>query len=194
MKSIYINLLVLYNIIKIIRIKNGGAFLMKMIDVNNKYFLLSFRFNKRTPDDFGLVQSKNDTTIFINIDDNSQWVWQESYDFGWGNENGFMRLPELNFEQLWYLLNNSSIQDNIYGSAYIIEQKYPDKLFEVLTNIFEQNKLITDKTLKEVLKILKLDDARNRSEILGKSITEIEIDFKKWKDLSGKVKVIIEQA
>lgn len=167
---------------------------MKMIDVNNKYFLLSFRFNKRTPDDFGLVQSKNDTTIFINIDDNSQWVWQESYDFGWGNENGFMRLPELNFEQLWYLLNNSSIQDNIYGSAYIIEQKYPDKLFEVLTNIFEQNKLITDKTLKEVLKILKLDDARNRSEILGKSITEIEIDFKKWKDLSGKVKVIIEQA
>jgi hypothetical protein len=164
--------------------------MMNIIDISKKYFLLSFRFNKSTPDDFGLVQSKDDSTIFIDIDDTSQWVRQESYDFGWGNENGFMRLPELNFEQLWNLLNNSTIQDNKYGSAYVIEQKYPEKLYEAMKNIFEQNQHSTDKSLKEALKILKLDEAINRSEILGKSIKEIEEDFKKWKDLSEKVKEI----
>lgn len=163
------------------------------IDINKKYFLLSFRFNKSTSDDFGLVQSKEDISIFTNKDDNSQWVRQESYDFGWGNENGFMRLPELNFEQLWYLLNNSAIQDNMYGSAFIIEERYPDKLLEVLKNIFEYNQHVVDESLKKVLKILKLHEARNRSEILGKSFIEIEEDFKKWKDISGKVRDIVKE-
>lgn len=163
------------------------------IDINRKYFLLSFRFNKSTSDDFGLVQSKEDTNIFIDKDDNSQWVWQESYDFGWGNENGFMRLPELNFEQVWYLLNNSTIQDNMYGSAFIIEEKYPDKLMEILKSIFEHNQRIVDERQKKVLKILKLNEARNRSEILGKSFIEIEEDFKKWKDISEEVRDVVKE-
>jgi len=105
-------------------------------DINKKYFLLSFRFNKRTPDDFGLVQSEEDADILIDKVDSSQWVFQQSYDFGWGNENGFMRMPELDFEQLWYILINLAIEDNIYGCAHKVMEKYPDNLLEVLTGIF----------------------------------------------------------
>ncbi len=50
-----------------------------------------------------------------------------------------------------------------------------------------------DERLKEVLKILKMQDARNRSEILGKSFVEIEEDFKKWKDISDVVRDAIEE-
>lgn len=103
-----------------------------------------------------------------------------------------MRIPELNFEQLWYIFINSAIEDNIYGCAHIIMEKYPDKLFEVLTGIFETNQNI-DMRLKEAFKILKMQDARNRSEILGKSFVEIEEDFKKWKDISDMASDAIEE-
>lgn len=81
----------------------------------------------------------------------------------------------------------------MYGSAFIIEERYPDKLLEVLKNIFEYNQHVVDERLKKVLKILKLHEARNRSEILGKSFIEIEEDFKKWKDISGKVRDIVKE-
>lgn len=164
------------------------------LDVNNKYFLLSFRFNKSTFDDFGLIPSKEDSNLFIDKNDDSQWLWQKSYDFGWGNENGFMRLPELNFEELWYLLNHSTDQDNMYGSAYSIEQRYPDKLLEVLTFIFEHNRNIIDDKLIRVIKILKLHEGFNRSETLGKSHQEIEADYKKWIDLSKMARDVIKDA
>lgn len=164
------------------------------LDINSKYFLLSFRFNKSTPADFGLIPSEEDSTLFIDKDDNSLWIWQKSYDFGWGNENGFMRLPELNFEQLWYLLTQSPNQDNMYGSAYIIEQRYPDKLLEVLTCIFEHNRNIIDDKLKNAFRILKLHEEFNRSEVLGKSYKEIDSDYKKWLDISKIARDIIQEA
>lgn len=55
---------------------------MISVDINKKYFLISFRFNKSTPEDFGLIKSIKDSSIYINTMDNSHWIKQESYDFG----------------------------------------------------------------------------------------------------------------
>lgn len=161
---------------------------MISIDVNKKYFLISFKFNKSTPEDFGLIQSNKDSSIYIDRVDNSQWIKHESYGFGWGNENGYLRLPKLKFDELWYLLINSTIQENKYGSAYIIEQEYPDELLKVLVNIFTQQHDCIDEKMQEGFKILKLHEPKNRSTIIGKSFEQIYEDSENWKEVSEKVK------
>lgn len=159
------------------------------VDLNKKHFLISFKFSKCHPKDFGLIQSCFDSNIYINPKDHSQWVKQETYDFGWGNENGFMRLPKLQFEELWYLLTNSKIQENKYGAAYIIEQQFSDELLKLLIEIFSRNSTFP-KEIIEAFKILKLHEAKNRSPILGKLIGEIHLDDDNWKYISEKVKKI----
>lgn len=157
-----------------------------IIDANKKYFMMSFRFNKTRPEDFDLHPSQQKQDIFVDLKDNSQWIKLDLYNFGWGNEVGFMRLPKLNFEQLWGLLLNSSIEENKYGSAFLIESEYPDELLNFLIELFNNTSQIS-KSMKEAFKILKLDEVRNRSGVLGKSYNEIQNDFNKWKVISERI-------
>jgi hypothetical protein len=154
------------------------------IDVNKKYFLMSFRFDKTKPEDFGLVQSSDNEKLYINKLDNSEWFKYELYDFGWGNECGFMRLPELEFSELKYLLENSKVQENRYGAAYVLEKNYPDNLLNYLLTIFKNTNLLIDESLKEIIKILGLDKVKNRSSIIGKNYEQINNDFENWKYIS----------
>lgn len=137
------------------------------IDVNKKYFLMSFRFDKTKPEDFGLVRSSYDENLYICKSDNSKWLKCELYDFGWGNEFGFERLPELEFSELIYLLENSKVQENRYGAAYVLEKKYPDDLLNYLLSVFNSKNLLINESLKEIIKILRLDAVKNRSGILA---------------------------
>ena len=68
-----------------------------IINATAHYFLMSFRFNKQTAKDFDLIPSGN---FFIHKHDGSVWIEKKLYDLGWGKENGFMRLPELSFDDL----------------------------------------------------------------------------------------------
>lgn len=43
------------------------------IDLNKIYFMMSFRFDKSKPEDFGLVASKDEEDIFIDLKDASLW-------------------------------------------------------------------------------------------------------------------------
>lgn len=99
-----------------------------------------------------------------------------------------MRLPKLKFDDLWYLLTNSSIQENKYGSAYIIEQEYSEELLEVLMNIFTKQDDCIDEKMIEGFNILNLHKPKNRSTITGKSFRQIDDDFKNWKDISERIK------
>ena len=64
------------------------------IDYNKKYFLMSFRFDKNKPEDFGLEKSPSNDNIFIDLRDNSEWLKKDLYDFGWGNEYGFYKITK----------------------------------------------------------------------------------------------------
>ena len=163
------------------------------LEYNKKYFQMSFRFDKNKPEDFGLTQSAYNSNIFIDKSDNSEWVNRELYDFGWGNEYGFMKLPKLDFFELWNLLENSLLKENKYGAAYILENEYPDNLLNNLLGILNNPDISIKKSTKEIYKILKLDSIKNRSEIVGKSFAEIEKDFENWKFVCKKVKEILKE-
>ena len=155
-----------------------------MIDMNEKLFMMSMRFNKKFPKDFGLIPSE-DADIYIMPSDKSLWKKRNLYDFGWGKENGYYKLPLPQFDDLVNIIMNSEFKDNRYGSAAIILDDYNDELLikcqEVLRD--EQNA----KRYCAFFNILKLDIPMNRSSKLGKSYKEIAEDFKKWKDISKQV-------
>ena len=91
-----------------------------------KYFLMSCRFNKQSPNDFGL---KYENGVFYSKKDNSIWRICDLYDFGVGRENGFYKEPLPNFEGLVKILLDSSDKEDRYGAAAIIIYNYIDDLF-----------------------------------------------------------------
>lgn len=161
------------------------------VDLNKEYFRMSFRFDQSKPEDFGLKESPNTKGLYIDYIDNSNWERAELYDYGWGNENGFIRLPKLGFDELWYLLVKSPVKDNRYGAAAIIEKQFSDSLLTHLLKMFGLPTFQSDDALKNAFKILKLDEARNRSDIFGKSSAQIVEDSRHWDYIATRVKAII---
>lgn len=153
---------------------------------------MSFKFDKCKPEDFGLtVVSQEAPETYVDSNENSRWVKKEMYDFGWGNECGFMRIPQLEFEDLWELLINSSIQENKYGAAYIIEKEYACKLMNHLLDILNKSDFTYISSFKEAAEILNLKQVRNRCETIGKTYQEVENDYNNWKYIANKVLELI---
>ena len=148
------------------------------ININQKYFLS----NNPKPEKYGLSKSLN-KDIYILRSDGSQWVEKDMYFFS--NEHipgyGYMRLPELNFQELWFLLMNSKISDNLYGAAGLILVKYPELLLEKVEKLLFSNKNVEiDRKTMKALIILKLEDPINRFKVIGKHLTEIKADYERW--------------
>ncbi len=142
------------------------------------------RFDKKMPEDFGLISSE-DPEIFIMPVDNSCWKKRSLYDFGWGKENGYYRLPIPGFDQLIDIILNSDILDNKYGAGAIILDDYGDQLLKKCQEIF--NKEFDSEKYSEFFDILQLRNSINRSSILGKSTSQISDDFRKWTEISERI-------
>ena len=82
----------------------------EIVFVEQKQFLSSYRFNKTTPAEFGLIGQ--DDRTYLCPKDNSLWVQMDLYDFGWGREYGFCKIPMLDFEQLFDLLIHAQLEEN----------------------------------------------------------------------------------
>jgi len=161
------------------------------IDINKDYFRMSFRFDKKTPEEFGLTHLNKTSNRYIDVSDNSYWIQRKLYDFGWGNENGFMRHQNLSFDELWCLLVESKLEANRYGAAYVILNEYPEELLSYLDSLFDNpNNNISD-SMKEAFEILGLEEVRNRCETTGKSYEEVNREYEKWKYVSKRVKEIL---
>lgn len=152
--------------------------------MEEKLFMLSKRFDKKTPGDFGLIASK-DADIYIRPSDNSLWKRRNLYDFGWGKENGYYKLPLPQFDDLVNIVLNSECKDNKYGAAAIILDEYNDNLLSKCQKILKDKR--NAKKYCDFFKILHLDVPLNRSSTLGKNYKEISEDFEKWKDISEQV-------
>ncbi len=161
------------------------------MDLTEQYFLTSFRFDKTTAADFGLLPSAEQADLFIRTSDGSVWKKKKLYDFGWGNEVGFVKQPELDFEGLWFLLLNSGIQENEYGAASELLEQYPEELLTRVEQLLTGNKgggLEPKQT--RAFRILKLELPLNRSKTIGKSSEQISRDFDRWRAVSEKVSVL----
>lgn len=142
------------------------------------YFLMSTRFNKTAPEDFGLVPNGNGYAI--NPADNTKWKSMELYDFGLGNENGYAKIPMPSFETLYALLFGSCDEDK-YGAAAVILASYPYQLLEKCESTLTLEDHGESNTLIEVFD---LTTPVNRCPVLGKRFSEIEVDAERWRRIA----------
>ena len=144
------------------------------------YFVMSKRFNKREATDFGFTPIDADTAI--NPKDNSIWKKTSLYDFGWGKENGFYKVPLPEFDTLFELALHSTSSEDTYGAAAIILEKYPDSLLDKCEEIMMDNS--QKKEFKRLTELFNLKNALNRSPISGKTLKQIQNDYARWENVS----------
>jgi len=145
-----------------------------LINLKEKYFLASYRYSKKSPSDFGLriVNGKN---YFLD-NNNNKWKSEYLWDSGWGNEYGFIRLPEPNFDQLWILLTESNIEDNKLGASELLNRDYPFKLKRKLKDLFKRVDKF-DRNLTKRLELLEvLTNISNYSKIDNVSPEKVNYD------------------
>ena len=153
-----------------------------------KHFLMSFRFNKQSPEDFGLIQSGNEN-VFLKPDDGSQWKAKPLYDYGWGKENGYYKTPLPNFESLVNIILQTENEDDKYGAAAVILDDFCTELLNKCFEIFELEKSPLEYC--DFFKVLHLDWPINRNPAEGKRFNTVTEDFERWKQVSIKVKKLM---
>jgi len=141
-----------------------------------RFFRMSNRFNKSKPCDFGLVEMQKDSCA-VDPEDGSQWLPCSLFDFGWGEENGFYKVPLPKYRELLKIVLESEDYDDVYGAAAIILEKYPDDLLSSCEELFSSEH--SDIKFK-LTSIFQLQLCINRSKIQGKTYREILDDTNRW--------------
>lgn len=144
-----------------------------------KKFLMSKKFNKQSLEDFGMEYINGK---YIYIQDESEWMKCQLYDFGWGKENGFYKLPIGDFEELIEIVLNDYDEEDSYGAAAIIEENYAKELKEYLLMLIHQN--CTNNIMCKLNEIFHLDKAINRTIKEKMSIAEIQKEYNEWKKIA----------
>lgn len=145
-----------------------------------KFFVMSNRFNKQSALDFGLLESDNG--MALNPADGSLWKKDQLFDFGWGEENGYYRVPLPCFSQLIDMVLSGDNDEDIYGAAAIIEKQHPDELLAFCENLVLDSGRTRD--FERLSLVFHLDYPVNRCTISGKTREEIQADSDRWKRIS----------
>lgn len=153
-----------------------------------QFFIMSKKFNQQAPGDFGLIQTDVEDCA-IHPYDNSRWMRCSLYDWGWGCEIGYYRVPLPCFSKLLQIFLESNDPDDIYGSAAMIMEKYPNELLAYCEELFTPP--IDYDSAKKIVKVLQLDQCINHSPIQGKSFREIANDFTRWQAVGRKAQKLI---
>ena len=150
-----------------------------------EYFKMSTRFNKQKASDFGLVELDN-MAYAIDPVDNSIWIRCSLYDFGWGEENGYYRVPLPNYSELLQIVLHNEQEDDVYGAAATILKQYPDELLETCEQMSVSPSASED--FLKIASVFHLHLGINHSPVIGKAVAEIEKEAQRWKDISYLVK------
>lgn len=146
------------------------------------YFAMSFQFNKGNASDFGFIAKDENTAI--DPKDDSVWIKCALFDFGWGKENGFYKVPLPGFGVLFDLVLHSENRDDMFGAAAVILEKYADDL------LCQCEKIMNDRARKEEFKrlveVFNLKLPTNRSSVVQKTYAQIQNDYRRWKTVSEK--------
>lgn len=152
-----------------------------MINIKEKYFLASFNNRKNKPSDFGLTFVAN-KDYYVDKN-NEKWKNEYLWENSWEQEQGFVRIPEPNFKELWALLTESNIENNKLGAAELLNRNYPFELKEKLKNLFLKiNKIDRNQTKRlELLEVLA--NVTNHSKVYKISPEKVNADYQEWKNL-----------
>ena len=145
-----------------------------------EYFVMSTRFNKCAASDFGLISK--DANTAINPHDNSIWIKCVLFDFGWGKEHGFYKKPLPCFDKLIEIILYSTNAEDIYGSAAVILEKFPDQLLCKCETLMKNS--FYEIEFKKMVEVFNLKASINRSFVLGKTYEQIQSDHTRWKTVA----------
>lgn len=146
-------------------------------------FLMSVRFNKQKAEDFGLIYRDG---IFTRFTDKTEWKPCKLYDFGWGNENGFYKIPLASFDELIEMVLSDEDEEDSYGAASIILNQHSNELKLYLLNIIAtkaHNKSKRD--LKRINDIFKLQRSINLTFSNGMSLQQIDNEYRDWCNIAS---------
>ena len=145
-----------------------------------KFFVMSKRFNKQSALDFGL--SDKGSGMAVNPDDGSLWKKDQLFDFGWGPENGYYRVPLPDFPHLMDIVLLEGNDEDVFGAAAIVERQYPEEFLEYCEKIIVDPERAED--FEKISRVFRLDYAINRCPTEGKQYQEIQSDSERWKKIS----------
>ena len=169
------------------------------IDINLNYFFMPFGPVKIDLNEIDLKYSIIDN-LYYHKKTNSKWKKCLLYNTGWGQPDGFERLPELNFEDLIKLalksdyrttkLSISEEESNKYGSIAIIMERHVDELIDFLTINLENEQLFQNDLYRHNLTLFCFDTeiARSNGGIGNQTYEEILNHYPKWLEISKKVR------
>ena len=103
----------------------------------NKMFLMSYKHNKVTPEDFGLVERDG---RYFSKKDGSEWIPHKMFNFGDGPENGFYKLPLDSFNGLIDFIEGSyKKEDQALCAAVMLMELYPSEVKKYLQKVIKNN-------------------------------------------------------
>lgn len=144
------------------------------------YFVMSMRLDKCDASDFGLIPKDKNTAI--NPFDNSIWMKTVLYDFGWGKENGFYKVPLPKFDTLFKLTLYSANREDEYGAAAIILEKFADELLQQCEILMDDS--FRTKEFKKLVELFDLKSPINRCSVAQKTYEQIQNDYLRWRKVS----------
>lgn len=179
------------------------------MDSTTKQFYVTMHFMPRYEDEFTCIEGD----IFRNNASGMIFRKRLLYDFGWGQEYGFEKLPALSFKELiklvecqWKLPKRTfsnhypekQIQEytiywnNLYGSVSVIMQEYVEELICFLESKMGTN-YFSDSGIRENFKCFSFSSSKMR-EIgripggnLTKSYEEVLNEYAQWRKISERV-------
>ncbi len=103
----------------------------------NKMFLMSYKHNKVTPEDFGLVERDG---RYFSKKDGSEWIKHPMFDLGDGPENGFYKLPLDSFNGLIEFIEGNYEKDNqALCAAVMLMEMYRHEVKKYLLKVIKNN-------------------------------------------------------
>ena len=146
------------------------------------HFLMSCRFNKQSPQDFGLLHKNGK---FFRENDGTEWKQCQLFDLGWGEENGYYKVPLAPFEELMRLVLCGNDLEDSYGAAAMIQKVYPTELKEHLLKLMCQKMTFLDRKKREKLNhFFHLHRGVNLTFKIGMSIAEMEKESADWQKIA----------
>ena len=149
------------------------------------YFLVSMRYNRKNLEDYGLVYKDGK---YIRPEDNTEWC-ERMFDFGWGDELGFYKIPLGSFDELMTLVLNGVDAEDSYAAAAIILEDFPLELKKYLLEYMNQKVSFRDsfkrkKLSKKLTHFFYLERGNNLTAKEGMSTEQINNEYKDWRNIA----------
>jgi len=169
------------------------------ININDNYFYMPFGPVTLHPKEIGLKPTFL-KDIYVDNETGTKWRKCILYNTGWGQPEGFEKLPELEFKDLIKLallsdhtttkLSVQNEESNKYGAIAVIMERHINELIDFLSENLDNKRLFENELYRHNLslfcfdaKIAKANGGRGM-----KSYEDVLNQYPKWRDISSQVK------